>query len=481
MLTSRTSGLPISGEAFAAVWNSDNDRAIALLHNVDAPGCAVMRARVWLRLDRFDRVVAEYERRWLAAYHAAEATGLACCAAVAYGTLGDWSAAWDALAAAEASAKRASDPLLRLHYAYTVALLHLMTGDVERSLATVTALATDIEVHAELEPRASYQWEHAHLRARILQHRGRHYELESDRAASERCYVEALGAAESARNRDRYLEAQLLALLASIISEFPADESRACVLSRANGTSWSSYLDRSGSYVKHALANNQRLFGTRGTVASMHLRSAGSLGARLGDRVNALLVEDWPDRVAFYDECRFAVSLALDIDWAETAEHEALALPHLSAILAPFEPALAEKIGQIYDARIEQLSPNCATRRNPNRLLLEMFRDACLAKAGRRFERAAYFLGRVAKESIDRGFHWRAAIAGLERYALSRDDRDLATARVYSNAYPAASFSRRLRRALDAPASAECTFAYLGLFDTESDAGAAVGAAVHRP
>jgi hypothetical protein len=470
MLTRATSSLPLAGEAFAAVWNSDNDRALALLHNVDAPGCAVMRARVWLRLERFDRVLLEYERRWLAAYQPAEATGLACCAAVAFAARGDVSAAWDAHAAAEASAKRVSDPLLHLHVAFTVALLHLMTGDVARSRHAIALLAASAETLPHIEARTPYQWELPHLRARILQQRGRHYELEHDRVAGERCYTSALRAAEDARNRDRYLEAQLLALLATVISETPADESRAYVVARAN-VAWSSQLDQSTTFVRHALVNNHRLFGSRTAVESRIPRGAPSLAARLDDRVHALLLEDWPDPVTFYAECRFAISLALDVDWSRTAEHEVLALARLSAVLAPFEYTFAKTIAQTYTARIEQLSPNCATRRNPNRPVHEMLRDACLAKAGGELDDAATIFGRVAKESHERGVPWRAAIAGLERYAMTRDERDLATARVFANAYPASSFSRRLRRSVAAALAGERAFAYLGISGPDARLG----------
>jgi hypothetical protein len=335
-----------------------------------------------------------------------------------------------------------------------------MTGDVPRSRHAIAMLAASADTLPHVEPRTPYQWELSHLRARILQHHGRHCELENDRFAAERCYVTALRAAEGARNRDRYLEGQLLALLATVIAETPADESRAYVVARSS-VSWSSHLDQCTTFVRHALVNNHRLFGSRAPVELRTTRGAPSLAARLDDRVNALLLEDWPDPANFYAECRFAISLALDIDWSRTAEHDVLALARLSAVLAPFERTFAQTIAQTYDARLGQLSPNCATRRNPHRPAHEMLRDAALAKAGGEFEEAATILGRVAKESHERGVPWRAAIAGLERFAVTRDDRDLATARVFANAYPTSSFSRRLRRSLTAAVAGDCAFPYL--------------------
>ena len=464
MLTRKPLDSGVTNEAFAAVWHADNDRALALLHNVDAPGCAVMRARVWLRLERFERVLAEYDRRPLAAYQAAEATGLACCAAVAYASLGDAELARETLAPAGAIAKRSSDPLLKLHCAFTAALLALLAGEVERSRAAIAALSASAASAAEVETRMPYQFELAHLRARIFQHEGRHCELDNDAPAAELCFLKALVAAEKARRRDRFLEAQLLALLSGSISESPALQSREHVLKRATGTSWSPHLELSEAYVRQALLNNQRLFGSSEGIEALRARTAPSLAARLDDRVQALLLEDWPDRSAFYDECRFAVSLALDINWRETAEHEVLYLASLSVLLAPFEPTLPREIALGYEARILQLSPNCATLRDPARLLFETFRDACLAKADERFALAVDLFGRAAEAWKGRGLVWRAAIAGLERYGMTSDERDLQAARAFARAYPASSFSRRLQRALEAATARSCAFPYLGLY-----------------
>ncbi len=423
-----------------------------------------MRARVWLRLERFERVVSEYDRRALGAYHPAEATGLACCAAVAYASLGEAWAAHAALESARLHAERSDDPLLALQRTYTAMLIDLLDGNVERSRATAPGLSATARALPHGEPRTPYQWELAHLRARIFQHEGRHYELENDRVASERCFTEALLAAESARNRDRFLEAQLLALLSGIVAESPGPETCARALARANETAWSSHTERSGSYVTAALADNRRLFGSSAARLAKVARGGHSFASLLGDRVHALLLEAWPAGNGFYEECRFAVSLALDIDWTTTLDYEATHLARLAIVLAPWDLAVARRMLQAYETRIAQLSPNSATVRGPGRGPIELFAAACIAKAEARFGEAAEIFERAARLWSERGLTWAAAIAGLERFAVTRDDVDLQPARAFAEAFPASSFSRRLREALPAVTGEPTAFPYLGLY-----------------
>jgi hypothetical protein len=450
--------------AFAAVWNGEHERALALLHNVDAAGCAVMRARVWLRLERFERVVSEYDRRALAAYDPVEATGLACCAAVARASLGDSWSAHAALEAARLNAECSGDQLLALQQSYTAMLVDLLSGNVEGSRAAAPGLSATARELPPIDARTPYQWELAHLRARIFQHEGRHFELENDRAASERCFTEALLAAESARRRDRFLEAQLLALLSGIVAEAPVPEARARALARANETAWSSHTERSGSYVSAALADNRRLFGSSVAPVAKAARGAHSLASRLGDRVHALLLEAWPAGSGFYDECRFAVSLALDIDWSATLDYEAMHLARLAIVLAPWDVSVARRMLDAYETRLAQLSPNSAMVRGPGRVPIELFAAACIAKAEARFGEAAEMLVRVARLWSERGLTWAVALAGLERFSVTRDDVDLEPARAFAVAFPSSSFSRRLREALPAARSEPSAFPYLGLY-----------------
>ncbi len=446
------------------MWDGDHDRALALLHNVDAPGSAVMRARVWLRLEHFERVVSEYDRRALECYAPAEATGLACCAAVAYASLGDTFASQTALDAAKASVRRSDDQLLALHCGYTGMLVHLLTGDVAASRLAAKHLRSTADELSALEPRTPYQWELAHLRARIFQHDGRHRQLENDRRASEECFSSALMAAESAHNRDRFLEAQILALLSASVGESPLSPVRTWALSRASGTVWSAHTERSGNSVKAAFINNRRLFGSR-EVLPASFRGTSSLASRFGERVDALFLDDWPAWGGFYDECRFAVSLALDIDWERTSEHEALHLLRFAIVLCPHDPSVARRMFHMYETRIAQLSPNSATIRGPERAPLELFARACLEKAdGGRVE-ASFLLSRAARMWRERGLDWAASVAGLERYGITREESDCDGARRFVSAFPTSSFARRLRGALeDGRANQALLFPYLGLY-----------------
>jgi hypothetical protein len=465
MLLPRISYSPLTDEAFAAVWDADNDRALALLHNVDAPGCASMRARIWVRLKRFDRVVAEFERRDLRSYGPHEASSIACSAAFAHAVLGREPEAQRALEDVRSAASRSNDPLLKIQHAYAFARVDLVAGHLERSRQTLEKAASAAAACPDLEARTAYQWELKHLRARILELEGRHLGLRGDHEGQEACYVSALLTTEEVRYRDRWFEANLLAMLGESLAIYPSHRSRQYVLARSVPFAWNSHLDSAASLVKRGLRNNRRLFGFDEQVETIGGRSAPSLAARLGERLDALAMDEWQNRNHFVEEMRFAVSIALDVDWTMTSQHEALQLARLGVLLTPYEPALARKLWARYRARLQQLPVMPAVLEEPQRVMLEVFLEGCLRKAEGDLAGAAQSLRAVHDFWRSRGLGWLAAIAGIERFGICRDPSDIAAAREYLDAYPKTTFARRLGRALDRVQSSDRTeFAYLGLY-----------------
>jgi len=465
MLSSRISYSPLTDQAFAAVWDADNDRALALLHNVDAPGCAAMRARLWIRLKRFDRVVAEFERRELRSYAPQEAGSIACSAAFAHALLGEEREAQRALEDARSAASRSNDPLLKIQHAYAFARVDLVTGNLERSWRTLEEARLAAAACTELEARTAYQLELNHLRARILEHEGRHLGLHGDHEGQEACYVSALLIAEEAHYRDRWFEANLLAMLGESLAIYPSHRSRQYVFSRSMRFAWNSHLDSAASLVKRGLRNNRRLFGFDEQVETIGGRSAPSLAGRLGERIDALALDEWQNRKDFIEEMRFAVSIALDVDWTMTSRHEALHLARLGVLLTPYEPQLARKMLARYRARLQQLPVMPIVLEEPKRVMQEVFLEGCLLKAEGDLPGAAGSLLAVHDFWRRRGLGWLAAVAGIERYSITRDPSDLAAARDYLGTHPDTTFARRLGRALDrVPSSERTEFAYFGLY-----------------
>jgi hypothetical protein len=475
MLTSKSFGYSITDEAFSAVWSADNDRALALLHNVDAPGCTAMRARVWFRVRRLERTIAEFDRREPGRYMAPEATALACTAAFAHAMLGNELQAQRALVAAKAAARRSNDPLLRLHCGYAGARVDYLLGNLARSRRALDDVSAEASGHSGAEVRTPYQLELNHLRARIFELEGRHRAFAGDYAGQEERLVSALLATELVRRRDRWFEAQLLASLSELLAAFPSQRSRQFVLSRSMRLSWTSHLDHAAQFVKRGLRNNRRLFGFDEPIDAIGGRSAPSLASRLGERVDALLVDEWNGGKPFLEELRFAVSIALDVDWAATAEHEATHLAWLAVLLTAVEPALSQRMCGRYLNRIAQVPATSTILREPRRQALEIFRDGCAAKACGDWQIAHERLGRALEFWRSRGFGWKASIAGVERFSVSREPSDLEPAAAFLAAFPDTSFSRRLARALElAPRSEPGAFAYLGLYASPEPVAASI-------
>jgi hypothetical protein len=465
MLLPRISYSPLTDEAFAAVWDADNDRALALLHNVDAQGCASMRARIWMRLKCFDRVIAEFERRELHSYVPHEASSIACSAAFAHAVLGQEPEAQRALEDVRSATTRSNDPLLKIQHAYASARVDLVAGNLERSRQTLGEASSAAAAGRNLEARTAYQWELDHLRARILELEGRHLGLGGDHEGQEACYVSALLIAERTRHRDRWFEANLLAMLGELLAMYPSHRSRHYVLSRSVPFAWNSHLDSAASLVKRGLRNNRRLFGFDERVETIGGRSAPSLAGRLGERIDALALDEWQNREQFIEEMRFAVSIALDVDWTMSSQHEAQQLARLGVLLTPYEPALARTMWARYRTRLQQLPVVPAILEEPKRVMLEVFLEGCLLKAEGDLPGAAESLRAVHDFWRSRGLGWLSAVAGIERFGISRDSSDLAAAREYLAAHPTTTFARRLGRALDrAPSLDRTEFAYLGIY-----------------
>jgi hypothetical protein len=441
-----------------------------------------MRARVWFRVKRFERTIAEFERREPSRYTAPEATALACTAAFAHAMLGNELQAQRALAAARAAARRSNDLLLRLHCGYAGARVDYLLGHLARSQRALVDVSADASGQTGAEARTPYQFELNHLRARIFELEGRHRALAGDYAGQEERLANALLAIELVRRRDRWFEANLLAGLSDLLAAFPSHRSRQLVLSRSVRFAWTSHLDHAALCVKRGLRNNRRLFGFDEPIEAIGGRSAPSLASRLGERVDALLVDDWSSGGAFLEELRFAVSIALDVDWTATADYEATHLARLAVLLTAIEPALSQKMFGRYLARIAQAAPTSTILREPRRQVLELFRDGCASKASGDWLVANERLARALDFWRSRGFNWMAGIAGVERFSISREPADLEPAAAFLSAFPNTSFSRRLARALErAPHSDPGTFAYLGLYASGERVAVSVGSPAQRP
>ena len=342
MLAAKSVSQSPDSEAYAAYWNADFHRALALFHNVDAPGATVMRARIFMRLRLCDRALAEVERRCLSELDSYEGTGLAIVAAHAHTELREENRVRDALNVAEQIARRSSDRGLAAYSAQTRCFLALSVGDFEQSrglLEESVALASALEERAARKP---YDIDFVGLRTRAYGLQPWHDALESDYATEEKHLLGTAICAADPRNRDRFIEANALSNLSILVANRPFQLGRQHLVSRLETFPWTRHTVDAEVKCCNALRNNVRLFQSEKEISERVRQTALSLALRLAERADALLFGNWGDQGKFLEELRHSVAVAFDVDWPN-ATLELPSLLSLAALLAPFDQNISSK------------------------------------------------------------------------------------------------------------------------------------------
>jgi hypothetical protein len=440
-------------------------RALALLHNVEAPGCALMRARAWFRLGRHDRAAAECTRRDPSCYDAHEAIQLLELLAASLADQNEIARAYDILEAAKQLAACSGNPLLAAHAAKSEAIVAFVAEDFPGSRAALAYALEALAGLAYVKPQKDYHVEPIVLRAKLHDLEGWHHALRGDLAAQEECLLASVAGAADPRNPDRITEGRLLSNLASYVYRRPSLPGHAYLLARAATFPWSAHTDVVETRIRCALENSHRLFGYGQGPANIGGRSAPSLSLRLTDCVTALLLDTWQSRERFIEECRFSVSMAFEINAAENSGTEVLDILQLACTIAPFDVTLARRVRDMFAARRAAVSKFHLVMHAPSVAAQLHFADGCIAKAGGNLREAMEQFG-ASLESAPVGYgDYLGAIVGLERYSVTRRQPDLSRARAFVATFPKSAFTARLREAL---AGAEYCgpgdFPYLGLY-----------------
>jgi hypothetical protein len=461
----RLSGSSEINEGFEAVWRADFDRAVALLHNVDAPGCSTMRSRVYLRMNLPKRAVAEYERASHLRLHPRERAEMTLIGSGAYRAIGDAARADALWHEAERLGGELDDPLFDLIRICVSTVRDFTDGRLADSLATAKRGMALCERSGNRESPFTYLFEGNHLRARFLEVLAMHAALAGDHREHERLLIDAVLTGALVRRRDVFTEVHLLASLATYLTTYPAPRARELVHSRAKAIAWNDHLDYKRSYIKRGLRSNKDIFGSPEDVESFGGRGFPTLAWRVSDSVDRLLGSNWADRSAFDTELGFAMELAERVDWQETPGEEIASLPLLCALVAPRAVDVAEKLMAAYREKLKSLSGQFLYVWEGRRPALERFAEASIAKARGDFPLALEKYAQSQAYWTAREMRARAAFTGLERYTMSREAADLAPAVEFLNAFPTSAFARRLGSAFQRSASArpgEFLFLYQG-------------------
>jgi hypothetical protein len=441
-------------EAFAAAWAADDDRALAALHNADWPGSRAMRARIYARKGLLERVLAE--RREVEAARALDVPERVEVVLVAADMLGVRGRRVEAMLALHGAAEIANgrDRRLQAHIRIASASVDLNSGDVRQAAAAVAAgfaLTETLGDHAA----SAYRLETNHLNARLFELRSRLHALRFAYAAQLDDLCRAISSAKLVRNRDVWHESGLLAGISTAVGSFPEPSARRLLETASADVRWNAHLAARESSVRVNLARADMLFGfgDRLGVQAPPL-GAPTLAARLALDADRLLFDDWHDAEVYDRELHFVATLGESIEWGEVAGEEIFGLATVALALAPRDLARAEAMKARYDRTLATLSREAAAFLEPRRVAFDDFVSAELAKArGDRESARALLDGCIAFWNA-RDMRAMAAIAMLERFELSNDERDLAAARAFVAAWPRSPFSARLRASLAAATEA---------------------------
>ena len=320
------------------------------------------------------------------------------------------------------------------------------------------------------------------MRAKLYDLEGWHHALRGDFAAQEECLIASVTCAADPGTADRVTESRLLSNLASYVSRRPSLRGHEYLVARAATFPWSAHTDVVETRLRCALENSHRLFGYGHGPANIGGRSAPSLSLRLTDCVTALLLDTWPRRERFIEECRFSVSMAFEINAAESSGAEVLDILHLACIIAPFDVALARRARDMFAARRAAVSKFHVVMHAPSVAAQLHFADGCIAKAaGNLREAMEHFDASLEFAPVGYG-DFLGAIAGLERFSVTRRQPDLTRARVFAASFPKSAFSARLREALAAVEyCGPADFPYLGLYGAAARRGRGSAAAALTP
>jgi hypothetical protein len=409
-----------------------------------------MRARIYARKGLLERVLAERrDAEATASLDVAERVELGLIVAEMLAVRGRRVEAVLALHEA-ADGASARDRRLHAQIRCASAAVDLSSGDVRQAAAAVAAGFALAETLGD-DALGGYRLETNHLNARLFELRSRLHALRFSYAAQLDDLSRAISSAKLVHNRDVWHESGLLASLSTVVGSFP-EVSVLRLLETASGDlRWNANLGARESAVRVNLARAGMLFGFGDRIGAAAPRlGAPTLAARLALDADRLLFDAWHDAEAFDRERDFVATLAESVAWGEVASEDILGLATVALVLAPHDLARAKAIKARYDRTLATLSREAAAFLEPRRVAFDDLVSAVIAKAAGDDESARALLDGCIGFWNAREMRGWAAVAMLERFEFSGDERDLAAARAFVATWPRSRFSTRLRGSLSA-------------------------------
>jgi tetratricopeptide (TPR) repeat protein len=422
----------------------DYHKTLALAHGRREPGFGLFRARAYGRLREIPRAAAACDEVLSYSKDRRERAEVAMFRAAFVDP--DERAARIAIDAALKVAEDTGDPLLEVECrGHDLRILSATEGRLPDEAPLRRALARSEAPGGRRRPW--YARTRASVRGNALHYLGLAYAAAGDRERDEAVHLEALQASRESPLPEHMLVAICLANLSFFVRHYPNPELRARIQREFGALPAQLLGEGPADVTRRALLVHDAAFGPAGASLVGDSRSAGTMRERTLTAVDALLFRrarnlgDFRAMVA--DVCR----LAELTDWYpnDPGDDE---ISLLIAAVAPHDLAAVRKRAYVPASRtmFARVLENAMSRhRKPS----HEFSRGILAKAHERLDEASGLLALALEHYRRYEIVPLAAIAGLERFPISRDPADLAEARAMLASFPDSSMSQRLRRALE--------------------------------
>ncbi|MBD5653905.1 MAG: hypothetical protein IAI50_01840 [Candidatus Eremiobacteraeota bacterium] len=443
-----------------AFFGADFERALALLHNDRSPGATYLRVRAIFRLGKFTRAIAEAEKVDLDSLVHEEVVALLSLHAFVLIRLGRYAEARSRISTLEGTRSESPYDFLEVqciksYYYYFVRRYERCFAAIQSILANTENLRDDRRQYAFERDAYSYRAQAATLLGIIHGSRAQF-------ALAQKWHAEALLSAERSVPRDNFFEAHALANLSCAITAVNCPSSISILRDRLASLKWSAGIDEQYVNATRNLRHASNVFGSDRIAFTTHAASSSSLAWKLADSVGRLLTQSWPTALEFDEELSYAKTFITRVDWINTTGDEVTGLAELVPLLAPFDVVAALDANSRREMTLALASPHSPLGHAARDTAIDRFASGCIAKASAKWLVAEADLRASFDGLFASGIRWRASIAAIELFTLTREDRLLEVPRDFIAAYPRSPFSKRLGRAVDlAPDAQRGAFPYL--------------------
>jgi tetratricopeptide (TPR) repeat protein len=413
-----------SGQTLTAFQSGDLSRAVELTRAQATPRERIARGRALLRLEcaREALSAVDFDTSSCDATISAERSLVA---ATAYGRLGRFYDAEDALLTARAfgfsTPFRALEMDIYVHQA-SLALMSEDLAEAARSLESAMDVENRSHVHfSDIEPF----FDEDHVLARLFELSAFLAAANHDSDAAEAAFAQALEHATKTSTPDAWLVANIASNYALALAERTDAEGMPAIEEVASTIEWTHDMKLQRFHIHRSMASAAALSGNH-VVAFREYRKAASYAPSAVYRVQAMIDRAYLSRELdlskgelFLDDLGAIEAMAAEIDWDRAIGEEYVALLMLAQLFAPHDAAKAASYFAMYTSAHVKSSRNLSSHYHPRHRALVSFTAGLISLREGDATTALAKLEAAFALYAEAGCMWRAAAVALELLQLS--------------------------------------------------------------